>query len=104
MKVINAELLAQNLPGLKFILNESGVLFFPAAQQHRDVKAHALTYEDDYHGNAVAGIVASGRVDIRFHQAFSIERIRAVWSRLKASPEFAGRELGKLYYQGREIM
>ena len=70
MHVINADLLDHAQGTLKFILNDSGIYFFPATQQHRDTKSHGLSYEDDYRGNAVAGIVMPERVEIRFHKAF----------------------------------
>lgn len=103
MYVINADLLNQATGNLKFILNPSGIIFFPATQQHRDTKSHGLSYEDDYHGNAVAGIVMAGRVEIRFHKAFSDESIRTIWRSVLSSPELAGTKLGQLYYQGRQI-
>jgi len=102
MKVTGAELVGRQ-PTVKFILNDTGIIFFFAAVQHRDVKADGLSYEDDYRGNAVAGIVTRERVDIRFHQAFSDERIRGLWRRVLAAPELGGMEFGTLYYQGREI-
>lgn len=105
MKVIGADLLMkrQGSGGLKFILNDIGIAFFPMGQQHRDMKVSGLSYEDDYRGNAVAGLIGAERVDIRFHSAFTDERIRGLWSRVKALPEVAAAGLGQLYYQGRRI-
>jgi len=102
MHVIGAHLLEKSR-SLKFILNDSGILFFPASQQHRDTKIEGLSYEDDYRGNAVAGIISEQRVEIRFHSAFSDERIRNLWLRVLAIPEVARARPGQLYYQGREI-
>ena len=104
MHVINADLLDRAQGTLKFILNDSGIYFFPATQQHRDSKSHGLSYEDDYRGNAVAGIVMPERVEIRFHKAFSDDRIRTIWRRVLSTPELAGVRLGRLHYQGREIV
>ena len=104
MHIINADLLDQPQRTLKFILNDSGIYFFPATQQHRDSKANGLSYEDDYRGNAVAGMVMPDRVEIRFHQAFSDDRIRTIWHSVLSSPELAKTRLGQLYYQGREIV
>jgi hypothetical protein len=104
MNVINADLLNRATGTLKFILNDSGIIFFPATQQHRDTKSHGLSYEDDYRGNAVAGMVTADRVEIRFHKAFSDDRIRTIWRRVLSSPELASARLGQLYYQGREIV
>ena len=104
MHVIGSELLKEARGGLKFLLNDSSIVFFPASQQHRDIKTHGLSYEDDYRGNAVAGIIMPERVEVRFHSAFSDERIRGLWSRLLMIPEIARAGLGRLYYQGREIV
>jgi hypothetical protein len=103
MRVIGVELLKEKRGTLKFILNDSGIVFFSPAQQHRDVKVEGLSYEDDYRGNALAGIVTAGRVEIRFHKAFPDERVKTIWSRVLALPEFANSRLGGVYYQGREI-
>jgi hypothetical protein len=103
MQVINANLIGLAQGTLKCILNDSGIYFFPATQQHRDTKSHGLSYEDDYRGNAVAGLVMPDRVEIRFPKAFSDERIRTIWRSVLSSPELAKTSLGQLYYQGREI-
>ena len=102
MRAIGVQLL-ENSKNLKFILNESGILFFLASQQHRDSKIDGLSYEDDYRGNAVAGLITFNHVEIRFHSAFSDERIRNLWSGVMAIPEVARAGLGQLFYQGREI-
>ena len=104
MHVINADLLKQATGSLKFILNDSVIVFFPATQQHRDTKSYGLSYEDDYRGNAVAGIVMADRVEIRFHKAFSDDRIRTIWRSVLSSAGLASAKLGRLYYQGREIV
>ncbi len=104
MLIGNLELLKNRRGTLKFILNDTGILFFPAAQQHRDFKMQGMSYEDDYKGNALAGIVSADHVEIRFHKAFSDDRVRALWARVTSKPEFTRENLGKLYYQGREIV
>jgi hypothetical protein len=103
MHVINPDLPVQAAGTSKFILNDSGIHFFPATQEHRDTKSQGLSYEDDYRGNAVAGLVMPGRVEIRFHKAFSDDRIRTIWRSVLSSPELANARFGQLYYQGREI-
>ncbi len=103
MNVINADLVDPAHGTVKFILNDTVIYFFPAAQQHRDSKSHGLSYEDDYRGNAVAGLVMPERVEIRFHKAFSDDRIRTIWRNVLASTELANVKFGSLYYQGREI-
>jgi hypothetical protein len=104
MNVVNAELLQFHRSGVKFVLNETGVLFFPATQQHRDMKLPGVSYEEDHRGNAVAGLMMPGRVEIRYHSGFSEERIRGLWRRLLADPALAGSDCGRLYYQGRELV
>ena len=103
MQLINPEFLTPPRSTLKFILNESGIVFFPARQEHRDLKLPGLSYEDEYRGNAVAGMLLPDRVEIRYHQAFSDERIRNLWAKVLAIPDIARAGLGPLYYQGREI-
>jgi hypothetical protein len=59
MRAISADLLKERTGSLKFLLNDSAIAFFPATQQHRDMKLEGFSYEDDYRGNALAGVVAS---------------------------------------------
>lgn len=104
MQIVNAELLSQITGSVKFILNDSCIVFFPATQQHRDNKSHGLSYEDDYRGNAVAGLIMPDRVEIRFHKSYSDDRIRTIWRKVSSSPELARIQFGQLYYQGRQIV
>jgi hypothetical protein len=101
MQAIGTELLERASGPVKFILNDAGIVFFPAAQQHRDIKLPGLSYEDEYRGNAVAGLITQAHVEIRFHAAFSDECIRALWARVMQIPEIANAGLGSLHYQGR---
>jgi hypothetical protein len=103
MEVLNAPLLKTLPVTLKFVMNDSAIAFFSVTQQHRDIKPAGLSYEDDYKGNAVAGMITGGRVEIRFHRHYSDERIRNIWRRVLASPQIAKTVHGRLYYQGREI-
>jgi hypothetical protein len=84
-------------------LNEAAIVFIAAGQQHREVKLPSLSYEDDYEGNAVAGQVTPQRVEIRWHPAYSDERIRILWRLVRSLPELANAKFGTVYYQGREI-
>lgn len=104
MHAINVELLGEKRGSLKFILNDTAIVFFPATLQHRDIKSSGLSYEDDYRGNALAGLIMSERVEIRFHSAFSDERVRSLWSQVLKHPEIAHAGLGRVYYQGREVI
>jgi len=67
MRAIGLDVLKEQCGSLKFILNDSAIAFFSSTQQHRDFKLEGLSYEDDYRGNALAGIVSPPRVEIRFH-------------------------------------
>ena len=102
MQVVNAELLKESRGSLKFILNNSAIAFFPTAQEHRSIKTHGLSYEDDYRGNAVGGLISPERVEIRFHSAYSETHIRTLWARVLAVPDIAQAALGPPYYQGRK--
>ena len=103
MLVTNAYLLKADRT-VKFIMNDTGIVFFPVGQQHRDVKvSNLISYEDDYRGNAVAGLVTPDRIEIRFHRDYSDERIRTLWFQVRSAPELPNLESRKLYYQGREM-
>lgn len=108
MTLLNSELLLRllNTPGgrAKFVMNDRVIMFFPASQQHREAKASGVSYEDEHKGNAVAGIASPGKVEIRFHSRYSDERIRTIWNAVRSTPELANVSLGKLFYQGRELL
>ncbi len=107
MVIIHPELfreaLANKGASVKFILNDSAIVFLPVTQQHRDFKIHGVSYEDDYRGNAVAGLITAAGVEIRFHKAYSAERISLIWSKVKALLEPSDSRLNRLFYQGREV-
>ena len=109
MRLINFELLqtalSEKSPRLKFIANEDAVLFFPDNQQHRSAKSDGLSYEDDYKGNAVAGIISREQVEIRFHAAFSDNRILNFWTLLLVTAQKLNIHLTDfpLHYQGRKL-
>jgi len=109
LRIHNPEFLREALksphPYFKFILSDEGIVFFPEARQHRSMKVPGLSYEDDYRGNAVAGLIISGRVEIRFHSAFSDNRIRNLWTQVRENSVVAdtGIESFSLHYQGRHL-
>lgn len=107
MKILNPSLLqaalAPNGRTIKFVMNENAIAFFPVSLQHRDVKPEGLSYEDDYRGNALAGLIVGGKPEIRFHSAFSEERVRKLWCQFLAAPESTGLPLERPTYQGRAI-
>lgn len=109
MRLINFELLqtalSEKSPRLKFIANEDAVLFFPDNQQHRSAKSDGLSYEDDYKGNAVAGIINGKQVEIRFHAGFSDNRILNLWTLILVTAQSVNIHLANstLHYQGRRL-
>ncbi len=107
MLVVNSELVQSSQGNIsrafKFIFNDSAIIFFPAAQQHNSMKAHGLSYDDDYRGNALAGILGAERIEVRFHQDFSDERVRVIWTQVCESGELSFLKARPLYYQGRKI-
>lgn len=107
MNIYGADILERALQPksrmIKFLLNERGIAFFSANQQHREVKLPGLSYEDDYKGDALAGTFQAGRVDIRFHQAFSDEKVRRLWKSVsQALPQLVAGNIN-VFYQGREV-
>jgi hypothetical protein len=87
----------------KCVLNENGLVFFPASQQHKSVKASGISYEDDYLGNALAAMVKPGCLEVRYHRDFSDDRVRSLWSLILAEPGLSILHQWKIWYQGREI-
>lgn len=89
----------QDGPAIKFIMTQEAILFFPIGQEHKDMKVANLSYEDDYKGNAVAGIVIGGKPEIRFHKSYSDGKIKLIWDKLVtlipslAYPTYQGRKI-----------
>jgi len=48
IQVFNSILLDQARGTVKFLLNDRGIVFFPATQQHRDIKSHGSSYADHH--------------------------------------------------------
>lgn len=88
---------------IKFLLNASGIAFFSVQQQHREMKFPGLSYEDDYRGNALAGTFQNGRADIRFHQAFTDEKVKLLWQQCGQKLPALGSSKAQAFYQGREL-
>ncbi len=107
MKVFHEELLRQaaepNGGMIKFLLNEQGLAFLPVTQQHRDLRFPGLIYEDDYQGNALAGTFQNGKVEIRYHRAFSDERVKNLWRLAEAALPQLAELVQTVGYQGRPV-
>lgn len=87
----------------KMVFNANGAIFFPAELQHRDRKTQGISYEDNYAGNALAAMLSPGRIEIRFHQAFSDQRVCGIIGSLLARPELSFMKSWRITYQGRQI-
>lgn len=73
----------------KMVLNARGVIIFPTAREHREMKADGISYEDNYKGNALAAMLAPGRLEIRYHQDFSDAEVARIVGLLLSHPDLA---------------
>jgi hypothetical protein len=87
----------------KLVFNQSGAIFGPVWTQHRDMKATSISYEDDYKGNALAAMLAPGKIEIRFHKAFKDQKVATILRQLLAAPELAAMRSWQVTNQGRPI-
>lgn len=87
----------------KLLANDNGVVFFPHTTEHRDAMRPGIKYADDSCGNALAAMVKPGRIEFRFHQGFSDERVRQLSRRILVLPELKFAENATVTYQGRVI-
>ena len=88
---------------VKCIVNASTAILFPGTIQHRDVKRDGVSYEDDYKGNAMAATITPGQIDVRFHQAYTDEAVKTIFTRLLDLPEMSWAKSFRLRYQGRTL-
>jgi hypothetical protein len=103
--ILSLESLTPNHPGFtaKAVLNQHGIIFLAVKQQHRDRKATGISYEDDYKGNALAAMLSPGRIEIRYHEAFTDADIAQLLATLTAHPDLAFMRGWSATYQGRPI-
>lgn len=88
----------------KLLANESAVAVFSGEIQHRDIKSHGLSYEDDYTGNALAATVTPRRIDFRRHLAFSTDRVKQIVATMLELPEFGFASKFQITYQGEVLI
>jgi len=100
---LEVELKAEPLRQHKAVLNETGILIFPASTQHATMKADGISYEDDYKGNALAAVFDARKFEIRWHSEFSEERVRLLLKIFGASPELSFLRAQSVTYQGKTI-
>jgi hypothetical protein len=103
--IVDLESLTPDHPGFtaKAVLNQHGIIFLPARAQHRDSKATNISYEDDYKGNALAAMLTPGRIEIRYHKAFTDDAVADLLRALTAHPDLAFMRGWSATYQGRPI-
>ena len=98
-----ATLVRQGEFSAKMVCNERGAIFFPTKLQHCDQKAEGFSYEDNYAGNALATMLAPGRIEIRFHWDFADRRVAELVGRLLAEPSLNSLAGCQVTYQGRPL-
>ncbi|MDX2200325.1 MAG: hypothetical protein SF069_15300 [Phycisphaerae bacterium] len=98
-----ARLASQGGFSAKMVFNEHGAIFFSASCQHRDEKAPGISYEDDYKGNALAAMLAPGRIDVRYHAGFTDRRVGQILKELVHEPALQFLRGYEATYQGRPI-
>lgn len=87
----------------KMVFNSQGAIFFPTAIQHRDMKAPGISYADNYKGDALAAMLAPGKIEVRFHEAFSDQEVAAIIRSLANQPGLAFIAGWVATYQGRPL-
>ncbi len=99
-----AMLLDQDGYVFKLLANERGVVLFPHTTEHRDATQIGIKYADDSCGDALAAMVKPGRIEFRFHQEFSDERVTALATRMLALPDLAFAQSFTVTYQARTVI
>jgi hypothetical protein len=107
MLLLGTELLASLLDqayfSAKMVFNERGAIICGADAEHRDQKAEGISYEDNYVGNALAAMLAPGRIEIRYHRAFKDGRVADIVTQLLAQPSLSQMVGWQVTYQGRRL-
>lgn len=87
----------------KMVINEHGAVFGPVSTQHRDLKAGGISYADDYKGNALAAMLAPGKIEVRYHKAFTDEDVARLLRALLDEPSLGSLRDWQATYQGRPL-
>jgi len=87
----------------KMTFNARGAIFFPVRQEHRDMKADGISYEDDYRGNALAAMLGPGKIEVRWHRDYPDRKVAQIVRQILAHPELAFMADWRVTYQGRAI-
>jgi hypothetical protein len=89
---------------VKLIAHEHAAAFFSRAAEHREIKVQGLNYEDDSKGNALAAMMSPGRIDFRYHRAFSDERVKRIALAMLNHPDLRFAQEFQVTYQGRVLL
>lgn len=87
----------------KMVFNDRGAIFFSVKRQHREAKAEGISYEDNYKGNALAAMLVPGKIEIRFHKAFSDSAVTDLVRTLLTDPRLSSMSGWQVTYQGRRL-
>lgn len=88
----------------KLLVNDHGVLLFPRDVEHEQISEPDIRYEGDSLGNALAGVVKPGHIELRHHNDFGDERVHLLMERLLALPEMTFARDFEVLYQGRVLI
>lgn len=88
----------------KMVFNDRGAIFFSVDRQHRDMNADGISYKDDYKGNALAAMLGPGRIEVRFHKAFTDAAVARIITVLLDQPTLSFLREWRVTYQGRPVV
>ena len=73
----------------KMVLNERGAILFPVQLEHRLQAGPGISYLEHHTGNALAAMLAPGRIEIRFHSSFADATVVEIVASLLADERLA---------------
>ncbi|MBA2113121.1 hypothetical protein [Bremerella alba] len=88
----------------KLLVNDHGVLLFSRDTEHEQISEPDIRFETDSVGNALAGVVKPGHIELRYHDDFGDERVRLLMQRVIELPEMAFAQSFEVVYQGRVLI
>jgi hypothetical protein len=105
MQVVGLELLKSRPIWLKFIFSDQGIAFASPSLQHREISGAGLNYQDEG-GNALAGMIVNGGIEIRGHGMLEPERdqVKERWLRVRAAYGDAYLDSLSVSFQGVKIV
>jgi hypothetical protein len=117
MLISGIDLFLRHLNGelfqIKVVANEKGFVFGPVERQHVELGTEGVQYRPDGKGNAVAGMLYSGKIEFRNDPRFSEARLRtlvqeflkifAAQSETLSTPAAQRANELKLFYAGKPL-